>query len=116
MDISSLTNLYPSDSDYNPSGVTAQELGKDDFLHLLVTQLQNQDPFEPVENAEFVSQLAQFSALEQAENTSNSLAYLTLLEQESFRRKGETIVVEEVASNQHALHVFLDRAFHGAAE
>lgn len=40
------------------------DMGKMDFLKLLVTQLQHQDPLDPMDNAEFVSQLAQFSALE----------------------------------------------------
>lgn len=38
---------------------------KDEFLKLLITQLQHQDPLEPMDNAEFVSQVTQFSALEQ---------------------------------------------------
>jgi len=38
---------------------------KDEFLKLLITQLQHQDPLEPMDNAEFVSQITQFSALEQ---------------------------------------------------
>lgn len=42
-----------------------QELGRDAFLRLLIVQLQNQDPLEPVKNQDFVAQLAQFSSLEQ---------------------------------------------------
>lgn len=42
----------------------SNKLGKQDFLRLLVTQLQFQDPMKPMENTEFVAQLAQFSALE----------------------------------------------------
>lgn len=40
------------------------ELGQQQFLNLLVTQLRNQDPLQPVEQTEFISQLAQFSVLE----------------------------------------------------
>ena len=51
-------------------------LGKQDFLNLLVAQLQNQDPLNPVDDKEFVAQLAQFSSLEQAMQTNERLGLL----------------------------------------
>lgn len=67
------TNLLGTD--YQQSAVTAtdsstsvkakKDLGKDDFLNLLVAQLKYQDPLNPMESQEFSAQLAQFSSLEQ---------------------------------------------------
>jgi len=45
----------------------SQGLGQDTFFKLLITQLQNQDPLKPMENTAFVSQMAEFSALEKNE-------------------------------------------------
>ncbi|MCL5676669.1 MAG: hypothetical protein M1602_02105 [Firmicutes bacterium] len=45
-----------------------QELDKNTFLRLLTTQLQYQDPLKPMDNQEFMAQMAQFSALEQMQN------------------------------------------------
>ena len=52
----------------------SSELGKDEFLKLLVTQLQNQDPLNPQDDTQFISQLAQFSALEQMTNMSSTMS------------------------------------------
>ena len=52
-------------------------LGKDAFLKLLVTQLQNQDPLNPLDDKEFIAQLAQFSSLEQMSNVAAGITALT---------------------------------------
>jgi flagellar basal-body rod modification protein FlgD len=48
-------------------------LGRDAFLHLLVTQMKLQDPLEPMKNENMIAQLAQFSSLEQLQNMSTAL-------------------------------------------
>lgn len=51
-------------------------LGKDDFLKLLVTQMKQQDPLSPMDDKEYVAQLAQFSSLEQLTNISTGVGDL----------------------------------------
>ena len=57
----------------NPKGI----LGKDDFMTLLLTQLQQQDPTEPTDSEKILTQTSQLASLEAAENTNVALAKLT---------------------------------------
>jgi flagellar basal-body rod modification protein FlgD len=48
-------------------------LGKDEFLKILITQLSNQDPLEPLDQAEFIGQMAQFAEVEQTSNLNDKM-------------------------------------------
>lgn len=50
-----------------------QELGKDEFLNLLIAQLKNQDPLNPMKDTEFIAQLATFSTVEQIGNMNRTM-------------------------------------------
>jgi flagellar basal-body rod modification protein FlgD len=58
-------------------------LGKDDFLKILMTQLQNQDPLNPMQDKDFVAQMATFSSLEQMTNMNNTLQKFVDSEQQN---------------------------------
>lgn len=55
------------------------ELDKNAFLKLLITQLENQDPLDPQDNGEFIAEMAQFSSLEQMTNMNESLGKINTL-------------------------------------
>ncbi len=63
-DLKSITALAPKPERAISKDGNGQ-LGKDDFLKLFVAQLQHQDPMNPMENADFMGQMASFSTLEQ---------------------------------------------------
>lgn len=69
MSISSVTSTTASS---NVHAVKGNSLGKNEFLKILVAQLRNQDPTKPMEDTQFISQMAQFSSLEQMQNVSKT--------------------------------------------
>ena len=60
-----------------PSQAERDELGQEDFLTLMIAQFRNQDPFEPMDNGDFLGQLAQFGTVSGIEQLNSSFAGLT---------------------------------------
>jgi flagellar basal-body rod modification protein FlgD len=91
MEVSSVTNSTVASSDL--SAVANQTLDKTAFLKLLITQLRYQDPMSPMDDTQFVSQLAQFSSLEQMQElNSGFITYASsALASEAFALIGKTV-------------------------
>ncbi|CAG1020411.1 Basal-body rod modification protein FlgD [Methylococcales bacterium] len=66
------------------SGISS-EISMDSFLTLFVTQLKNQNPLDPTDNTEFMSQLAQFSTLEQEQQQTGYLANINSIDTASLQ-------------------------------
>lgn len=56
------------------AATTSQQLGKQDFLNLLILQMRHQDPLNPMDNQAMLAQMAQFSSLEQMSNLNENFA------------------------------------------
>ena len=86
----------PSDKEdvFNKVSPSKDKVNFDHFLHLLVTELRNQDPLKPLDPTQTVSQLASFSTVEQSIKTN------TLLSQ----------VVNRISSIQESIHISQSRA------
>ncbi|HEY3330503.1 MAG TPA: flagellar hook capping FlgD N-terminal domain-containing protein [Capsulimonadaceae bacterium] len=78
---------YTGSTNTNAGGAATKKSGSNltqaDFLNLLTTQLQNQDPLNPQSNTEFASQMAQYSSLTQMQNLNTTLSQQTSFTQMS---------------------------------
>jgi flagellar basal-body rod modification protein FlgD len=72
MQLASITTASSVSAD-SASAATEETLGKDAFLRLLITQIRYQDPLSPLDDREFIAQLAQFSSLEQMQEMNAGL-------------------------------------------
>src|ERR1044072_9288815 len=95
MSINSTTATNPSSTTPITAAQAAEKpmLGKDDFLKLLVTQLQHQDPMNPVDDKDFMGQMAQFTSVEQLSNMATSIKLMSTASQstQSIALIGKTV-------------------------
>ena len=82
-----------------------RQLGKDAFLTLLLTQLQHQDPFNPMEDTEMTAQLAQYSQLEQLANLNTNVESMAGYIQAQNQFQTLTLIGKDVKAQSNLLSV-----------
>lgn len=92
-DVNADGTLNISETSQETEKTVGSSLDKDDFLLLLVTQMQYQDPLEPTSNTEYVAQLAQFSELEQMQNLNS-----TTVNTSAFNLVGQEVYIQQTSS------------------
>lgn len=90
MDVSSIGNTGVAETQ------TKSSIGQEDLFKILLAQLQYQDPLEPIDNQEFIAQLAQFTELEQTRSLNEKVDQLLLTQSvnQSVTLIGKTIQVQ----------------------
>ena len=108
MEMNNVTFLN-SGSTQQAAPTTNKTMGKDDFLQLLITKLSYQDPLNPMQDEDFVAQLAQFSSLEQMENMNanlrDNLQYNYLLSQTISNTMSTSLIGRTVKAESDMLHL-----------
>ncbi|MDM5332729.1 flagellar hook assembly protein FlgD [Ureibacillus composti] len=90
------TDYYLSSYQAPQRQTGSSALGKDAFLQILITQLQNQDPTQPMDDKQFISQMAQFSSLEQMQNVASGIKDLLESQQQSQLMNYTSFIGKEV--------------------
>ena len=87
------------------SSAPVKILGKDDFLSLLVAQLQHQDPLNPAEGTEFTAQLAQFSSLEQLNNINDNLENMEMFQTSITNSQAVSYIGKEITARGNSVQL-----------
>jgi flagellar basal-body rod modification protein FlgD len=99
-----------------PKTASRSDLGQADFLTLMITQFQNQDPFEPMDNGEFLGQLAQFSTVNGIESLNESFGGLAGSLQSNQALEAAGLVGRSIFAVTEHGHLDNDGAINGAIE
>ena len=78
VEVNGVTNTDTAFAESSRTTGAASAVGSDEFLNLLVLQLQNQDPLDPMDNEKFITQLAQLQTLEQQRRMTEATTSLFL--------------------------------------
>jgi flagellar basal-body rod modification protein FlgD len=104
-----MTTITPIDSSANAaeaqSGAPGNILGKNDFLNMLIAQLQHQDPLNPADGTEFTAQLAQFSSLEQLSNINDSLKNMEQFQASLTHSQAVSYIGKEITASGNGLQL-----------
>lgn len=94
MSVNNVSSAVRSLEDLNMQRTPNNNLGKDDFLKILVAQMGNQNPMEPTSDTEFIAQLAQFSVLEQMQSLNSGF-----MRSQAYSLIGKTVYVARPAED-----------------
>ncbi len=111
MDITTIGSTYEGTS---LNATSTNDLGRDDFLTLLVAQLQHQDPLNPLESTEFTSQLAQYSSLEQLFDVNQNLELISSSQEKASRLQALDFIGKEIVAESEYLLLEQDETAMGS--
>ncbi|MFA6412164.1 MAG: flagellar hook capping FlgD N-terminal domain-containing protein [Syntrophales bacterium] len=99
--VNGIDNIIEQYSSSNATKTSkTQSMGKEDFLKMLVAQLKNQDPLNPMSGTDFATQLAQFSSLEQLTNLNNGITNLGLYQSSQANLQAVNLIGKEVTAGK----------------
>ena len=104
MDFSNISGIRTTEDLARSQAATESELDRNAFLKLFTTQLQNQNPLDPVKNEAFIAQLAQFSTLEATSSMSDSLDRFVNDQRSETLMRGASLFGKNVFTENGSFH------------
>lgn len=102
--IQNTTNTATSAATTSATGSNKNILGKDAFMTMMIAQLKNQDPLNPMDGTAFLSQLAQFSSLEQMQNLNDTMTSLPTYLSAFSNAQMVGLIGNEATANGNTIH------------